>query len=402
MIRLEQIKELVTPTSSKIVLLVLDGLGGLAHQKTGLTELESAKTPNLDRLAKDSICGMIEPVGLGITPGSAPGHLGLFGYDPLQYTIGRGVLAALGIELKLEQGDVAARGNFCTMNGDGVITDRRAGRIPTEQCAESCKLLDGMSIEGVKISVAPVKEHRFVAVFRGKGFSSGLGDSDSQREGLPPRDIDPLDSSAAKSARIANKFIAQAKQALSGREPANMVLLRGFAKYPPDIPGMREAFSLKPAAIAAYPMYRGLARAIGMDTLPAGNTIEDEFFTLAEHYKSYDFFFVHVKQTDSAGEDGDFQRKVKTIEEVDRALPRLLSLKPEVIVVTADHSTPATFKGHSWHSVPCLLHAKWCRPDAVAEFSESACIGGALGRFNAVELMPLMLANALKLKKYGA
>jgi 2,3-bisphosphoglycerate-independent phosphoglycerate mutase len=201
---------------------------------------------------------------------------------------------------------------------------------------------------------------------------------------------------------VANKFIAQVKQSLNGREPANMVILRGFAKYPPEIPGMREAFGLKPAAIAAYPMYRGLARAVGMDNLPAGNTIEDEFFTIAEHYKSYDFFFIHVKQTDSAGEDGDFQRKVKVIEEVDRALPRLLSLKPEVVAVTADHSTPAMFKGHSWHSVPCLLYSRWCRPDAVTEFSESACIGGALGRFNAAELMPLMLANALKLKKYGA
>jgi 2,3-bisphosphoglycerate-independent phosphoglycerate mutase len=402
MISLDQIKEIVNSTPSKIVLLVLDGLGGLAHQKTGLTELESAKTPNLDRLAKDSICGMLEPVGLGITPGSAPGHLGLFGYDPLQYTIGRGVLAALGIDLGLSEGDVAVRGNFCTMNGDGVITDRRAGRIPTEQCTELCKLLDGTSIEGVKISVSPVREHRFVAVFQGKGFSCELADSDPQRDGLPPRDVEPLVPGVAKSARVANKFIAQAKQALNGREPANMVILRGFAKYPPEIPSMREAFSLKPAAIAAYPMYRGLARAVGMDNLPAGNTVEDEFFTLAEHYKSYDFFFIHVKQTDSAGEDGDFQRKVKVIEEVDRALPRLLSLKPEVIAVTADHSTPAMFKGHSWHSVPCLLHSKWCRPDAVTEFSESACIGGALGRFNAAELMPLMLANALKLKKYGA
>ena len=401
MIWLDQIREIAKPTSSKIVLLVIDGLGGLPHPETGRTELESAKTPNLDRLAGEGVCGMIDPVGPGITPGSAPGHLALFGYDPFEFTVGRGVLEALGINFDLKEGDVAARGNFCTVDESGVLSDRRAGRISTERCSELCQLLDGASIEGVRILVSPVKEHRFVVVFRGDGLSSELSDSDPQREGVPPKNVIPLSAEAAKAAHIANEFIAKARATLADRSPANMVLLRGFANYP-DFPKMREVFSLKPAAIAAYPMYRGLAKVVGMDVLPTGATIEDEIVTLAEHYQSYDFFFLHVKEADIAGEDGDFARKVSVIEQVDLALPRLIDLDPEVIIVTADHSTPAVLKGHSWHPVPFLLRSKWCRPDGVAEFSERACISGALGRFPATQVMPLALANALKLKKFGA
>ncbi len=401
MIGLDQIREIVSSTPSKIVLLVIDGLGGLPHPETGRTELESARTPNLDRLAKEGICGMIDPVGPGITPGSAPSHLALFGYDPLKFTVGRGVLEALGIDFELKEGDVAARGNFCTIDGSGLITDRRAGRLSTERCSELCRLLDGMNIEGVAIFVSPVREHRFVVVFRGEGFLSALDDSDPQREGLPPKDVIAHSPRAEKAASIANEFIATARATLAERYPANMVLLRGFAHYP-DFPKMSEVFSLKPAAIAPYPMYRGLAKVVGMEVLPTGATIGEEFATLAHHYNSYDFFFLHVKETDIAGEDGDFKRKVRVIEEVDRALPRLIDLDPAVIIVTADHSTPAVLKGHSWHPVPFLLCSKWCRPEGVAEFSERACINGVLGRFPATDVMPLALANALKLKKFGA
>jgi 2,3-bisphosphoglycerate-independent phosphoglycerate mutase len=401
MIGLEQIKEIARPTPSRIVLLVIDGLGGLPHPETGKTELESAKTPNLDRLASEGICGMIDPIGPGITPGSAPGHLALFGYDPLKFSVGRGVLEALGIDFELKAGDVAARGNFCTIDESGIITDRRAGRLSTQICSELCKLLDGMNIDGVTIFVSPVREHRFAAVFRGEGLSSALHDSDPQREGLPPRDVVAYSPQAERAASIANKFISQARATLIGRHPANMVMLRGFAHHP-DLPKMSEVFSLKPAAIAQYPMYRGLAKLVGMEVLPTGATIEEEIFTLAEHYDTYDFFFLHVKEADSAGEDGDFTRKVGVIDKVDMALPQLLHLAPEVIMVTADHSTPAVLKGHSWHPVPFLLHSKWCRPDGVVEFSERACISGALGRFAATDVMSLALANALKLKKFGA
>lgn len=401
MLGLDQIKDIARPTPSKIILVVIDGLGGLPHPETGRTELESAKTPNLDRLAREGICGLMDPVGPGIIPGSAPGHLALFGYDPLRFSVGRGVLEALGIDFDLKEGDVAARGNFCTIDGRGLITDRRAGRIPSQKCIELCQLLDGANIEGVNLFVSPVKEHRFVVVFRGEGLSSELGDSDPQRHGVAPKAVIALSSEAPKAADIANEFIARARAALADHYPANMVLLRGFSQYP-DFPKMSEVFKLRPAAIASYPMYRGLAKVVGMEPLSTGTTIEEELATLAQHYDSYDFFFLHVKETDIAGEDGDFDRKVRIIEEVDSALPRLIGLNPDVIIVTGDHSTPAVLKGHSWHPIPFLLHSQWCRPDPVEEFSERACSFGSLGRFLATHVMPLALANALKLDKFGA
>ena len=401
MIGLDQIKDIARPTPSKIVLLVIDGLGGLPHPKTGMTELEAAKTPNLDRLAKEGICGIMDPVSPGIIPGSAPGHLALFGYDPLRFVVGRGVLEALGIDFELEERDVAARGNFCTVDERGLITDRRAGRISTQRCTELCGLLSGLNIKNTRLFVSPVKEHRFVAVFRGEGLSSELSDSDPQKEGLAPKSVIALSAEATRAASIANEFIARAKAALADQYPTNMVLLRGFAKYP-DFPKMGEVFGLKAAAIAAYPMYRGLAKVVGMEPLATGATIEEEFFALIDHYNSYDYFFLHVKEADIAGEDGDFDRKVRVIEEVDRALPRLIGLDPDVIIVSGDHSTPAVLKGHSWHPVPFLLRSQWCRPDGVEEFSERACCLGALGRFPATDVMPLALANALKLDKFGA
>ncbi len=401
MISIEQITGLARATPSKIVLLVLDGLGGLPHAETGITELETAKTPNFDRLAKEGICGMVDPVSTGITPGSAPGHLALFGYDPLRFSVGRGALAALGIDFELNKGDLAARGNFCTLDRSGIITDRRAGRIPNEKCIELCHLLDGISINSTAVFVSPVREHRFVVIFRGENLSSELSDSDPQLEGVPPKAVVPLSTEAARAAHIANEFITKARDKLAERYPANMVILRGFAHYP-DFPKMSEVFSLKPAAIASYPMYRGLAKVVGMEVLSTGTTIAEKFATLTQHYDSHDFFFIHVKETDTAGEDGDFDRKVKVIEEVDRALPRLVALNPDVIVVTADHSTPAVLKGHSWHPVPFLLRSKWCRPDRVEEFSESACAKGSMERFPGADIMPLALANALKLDKFGA
>lgn len=398
---LDFIKSLSIVSPSKIVLLVLDGLGGLPRPETGGTELETAKTPNLDRLAAAGMCGLSDPVGPGITPGSSPGHLGLFGYDPIAFNIGRGVLEAVGIDFPLEPGDVVARGNFCSIDSAGKITDRRAGRISTETCAELSRLLDGITIGNVTVLVQPVKEHRFIAVFRGAGLNAELADSDPQREGVPPLPIAALSPGAEGSARIANGFVAKAKEILAGRHPANMVLLRGFSQRP-TWPTVSEIYKLTPAAVASYPMYRGLARLVGMNTLATGGTVREEFQTLAQNYRDFDFFFVHVKGADAAGEDGDFNRKVAVLEEVDRALPDLLALQPDVLVVTGDHSTPATLKAHSWHPVPVLLYSKWCRPDNLSRFSESACRMGGLGRISATNIMPLAMAHALKLNKFGA
>jgi 2,3-bisphosphoglycerate-independent phosphoglycerate mutase len=398
---LNLIKEISMPSPTKIALLVIDGLGGLPSPKTGKTELETAKTPNLDRLADKGICGLADPVGPGITPGSTPGHLALFGYDPLKFNIGRGVVEAVGIDFNLEPGDIAARGNFCTVDKNGLVTDRRAGRISTDKCTELCQLLDGLAIDGTKLFVRPVREHRFVVVFRGEGLAPEVSDSDPQQVGVAPMAITALKPQADTMANIANQFLAQAKKILAEHHPANMVLLRGFSQRP-HLPTMGEIYKLKPAAIAVYPMYRGLAKLVGMQVLETGASIKEEFATLKQNYADYDFFFLHIKGTDSAGEDGDFDGKVRIIEEVDKALPTLTSLAPDVIVVTADHSTPALLKGHSWHPVPVLLYSKWCRPDRVGEFSEQACISGGLGRFPATQIMPLAMAQGLKLNKFGA
>jgi 2,3-bisphosphoglycerate-independent phosphoglycerate mutase len=397
----ELIKSLARSTGSKIVLLVLDGLGGLPSPETGKTELETANTPNLDRLASAGVCGLSDPVMPGITPGSAPGHLALFGYDPVKYEIGRGVLEAAGVDFPLQPGDVAARGNFCTVDESGLVTDRRAGRISDEKCAELCVILDGQKIDGVDVIVRPIRGHRFIAVFRGEGLSPEAGDSDPQQTGLPPLDVTALEPAAGKLVKVANSFIGKAREMLSERTPANMILLRGFSGEP-GFPSMRDVYKLKPAAVAGYPMYRGLARLVGMDIINTGADVSDVFDAATQNYSKYDFFFLHIKATDAAGEDGDFERKVKAIEEVDEALPELTDLNPDVLVVTGDHSTPALLKGHSWHPVPVLVNSKYCRTDAASSFSETSCAGGGLGRIRAVDIIPLAMANALKLRKFGA
>ena len=400
-ISLELIKEIARPSPTKIVLLVIDGLGGLPNPETGKTELETANTPNLDKLVTKGTCGLIDLVAPGITPGSSPGHLALFGYDPIRFNIGRGVLEAIGIDFDLQPGDVAARGNFCTVDKAGRITDRRAGRISTDKCAELCQLLDGLVIDNIKISVCPVREHRFVVVFRGDNLVPTLSDSDPQQVGVAPKAVTALSPKAGRAVSIANQFIARAQAILAEHHPANMALLRGFSRRP-HFPSMDEVYKLRPAAIASYPMYRGLAKLVGMEILETGTTIEDELATLKQDYASYDFFFLHIKGTDSAGEDGDLDRKVSIIEQVDNALSKLISMEPDVLVVTGDHSTPVLLRAHSWHPVPILLYSKWCRPDKVNEFSESACLSGGLGRFPATQVMPLAMANALKLTKFGA
>jgi len=397
----ELIRDMAVNTPSKIVLLVIDGLGGLPDPATGKTELEMAYTPNLDRLAHMGSCGLTRPVGPGITPGSAPGHLGLFGYNPVTYNIGRGVLEALGIDFELKPGDVAARGNFCTIDTQGAITDRRAGRISTEESTVLCQKLDGQEIDGVQFVVLPVKEHRFILVLRGAGLDARLADTDPQRLGALPLATASLVPEAGRTADIVNEFLRRGATLLADSHPANMLLLRGFSERP-AFPNFGEIYRLNPAAIASYPMYRGLARVLGMNVLPTDLEILDEIATLRRDYEAYDFFFMHVKGADAAGEDGDFARKIAVIEEVDRALPEIMALAPDVLVVAGDHSTPAVIKGHSWHDVPCLIFSKWCRPDGLPKFGETFCRGGSLGIMDATALMPLAMAHAQKLTKYGA
>ncbi len=398
----ELLKSLIVPGQSKIAMIVMDGLGGLPLQPGGKTELESARKPNLDALAKQSILGLDDPVGPGITPGSGPGHLGLFGYDPLRYEIGRGVLEALGIDFDLGPNDVAARGNFCSVDEEGKLTDRRAGRIPTDLNRELVKLLRTIELDNIQTFVETVRDYRFVFVMRGQDLGDALSETDPQRLGVPSLAVEPLRPESIKSAQLANEFVAQARKLLKDKHPANMILLRGFAKRP-TIPTFAQVYGLRAAAIAVYPMYRGLTKLLGMKTLPVqGESIADEFSTLEKNWNDFDFFYLHVKKTDSMGEDGNFDGKVHVIEELDAQLPRLMALQPDVVVVGGDHSTPALLKSHSWHPVPVLLYSKYCRADNIAEYGERACAVGSLGRLPSQDLMPIALANALRLTKFGA
>jgi 2,3-bisphosphoglycerate-independent phosphoglycerate mutase len=395
------IRSLKTPGDSKIVMMVSDGIGGLPQEPGGPTELEKANTPNLDRLAKKGVLGSSIPIKPGITPGSGPGHLGLFGYDPLKYQIGRGVLEASGIGFAVGPKDVAIRCNFCTIYGAGKIVDRRAGRIPTEESAPLARKLNAVSIPGIEVFVEPVKEHRFVVVLRGEGLGGNVADTDPQKTGVPPLDPVPADDASKKTAEVAIEFLNQAKKLLAGEAKANCLTMRGFARKP-DLPGYEELFGLKAAAIAVYPMYKGLAGLVGMDIVGEAGSLSEEIDVLEKVWNEYDFFFVHFKYTDSRGEDGNFDAKVKMIEEFDAVIPRVEALKPNVLIVTGDHSTPATMAGHSWHPVPTMIVGDNCRTDACEKFGETEALKGGLGHFEALYLMPLALAHAGRLGKFGA
>ncbi len=403
---LELMKALHIPGETKIVQLVLDGLGGLPRELDGKTELEAAATPNLDALAARAQLGLAVPVAPGVTPGSGPAHLSLFGYDPLKYDIGRGVLEALGIGFDLQPEDVAARGNFCTVDENGLITDRRAGRISTEFNQKLVPLLRHVELPGIQTFVETVKEYRFVLVLRpaaGQTLYANISDTDPQKLGVPPLPARAQDESSGATAALVNDWTGAARQILKDHPPANSLNLRGFAKDP-GLPKFPDVYGLRAAAIAVYPMYKGVAKLIGMDVLPiAGEALEDEVQTLRAHWDQYDYFFFHVKKTDSAGEDGDFQRKAHVIEHVDEAVvPAILDLDPDVIVVTGDHSTPSALRSHSWHPVPTLLWSRYCCPDGVAQFGERVCGRGSLGVFPATSELPLTLGHALRLNKYGA
>ncbi|MBN2499373.1 MAG: 2,3-bisphosphoglycerate-independent phosphoglycerate mutase [Anaerolineales bacterium] len=400
---LEFLHKLIIPAQTKIVLLVMDGLGGLPLEPGGKTELETACTPHLDTLASQSALGLTIPVGPGITAGSGPGHLAIFGYDPIKYEIGRGALEALGVDFELGPDDLAARGNFCTVDDNGLLTDRRAGRLPTETSRELAVLLQTVRVDGVEFFIEPVKEHRFVFVLRAPGLDAALTETDPLKTGVMPLSVNAIRPEAEKAARLVNCFVAQAGRLLAGKSPANMILLRGFAKFP-IVPQYAELFGLRAAAIAINGMYRGVARLVGMQVLDvAGDTLADEFAVLESHWHEFDFFYLHVKKTDTCGESGDFAGKVRVIEEVDGLLPRLLALQPDVVIVSGDHSSPAILKSHSWHPVPTLLYSKYVRSvgDTV-KFGERACARGSLGVLPAKHILPIALANAGRIAKYGA
>jgi len=395
---------LLLDEGGSVVLLVMDGLGDTATAaSTWRTPLDAARTPNLDALVKESACGRGIPVSPGITPGSGPGHLALFGYDPVEHEIGRGVLEAAGLDMEITPRDVCARANFATYDANGIITDRRAGRIPTKTCQTLTATLatELPSIEDVAIVLKAGRGHRFVAILRGDGLDGDLTDADPHHEGSPILEVKANTPAAAKTARIANEFIARANALLKRERPANGILMRGFSKTPAIRP-FPEKWRITSAAIATYPMYRGITKLLGLDVLPTGETIADELDTYVTDAANYDYVFIHVKPTDAAGEDGNFDAKVAAIEETDAALPALLRREPDVLCVTGDHSTPIANKAHSWHPVPVMVRSKLCGADRLERFTERHCNSGSLGIFPMAELMPVLLANAGRIDKFGA
>ena len=400
MIDVEELRDCYTKTSTKMVLLVADGLGGLAHPDTGKSELETANIPNLDALAQKSACGVTTPVLPGVAPGSGPGHLALFGYDPLKHQIGRGALEALGIEVDLQPGDVATRGNFCLVDSEGLLVDRRAGRIPTEFSAPICERLDRIQIPGVQLDVFSVQDYRFVLRLRGEGLSELVTETDPQVTGAKALEVKAIKPEAQKTADIVNEFVKQAAQLMAEEERANMLLLRGFAQLP-ALPAMGEVYRLDPAAIAAYPMYRGLATVAGMNVIPTGKNFAAEMDTLRANWDKHDFFFIHYKPADAAGEDGDFDAKVRCLEELDPFIPDILELGPDVLMVAGDHSTPAIMAAHSWHPVPFMLHSKLTKGEGVPTFDERACALGSIGSIPATSVMVMGLSHAGKMTKFG-
>ena len=400
----ELIQSLKTDEGGKIVMVVSDGIGGLPLQPGGPTELEAASTPNLDQLAAKGVSGMSLPILPGITPGSGPGHLVLFGYDPLVFQIGRGVLEAAGIAFPVGPNDVCIRCNFCTIDENGLITDRRAGRIPTEESVEVVKLLENVKIPGVEVFVKPVKEHRFVVVFRGEGLGGNVADPDPQKVGAKPLDPVAKDAESEKTAQVAKEFFNQAVEILKGQPKANCLTMRGFAKKP-SLPTYKELYGLDAAAIAVYPMYKGLASLVGMELVGSPASLQEEVEVLKENWNKYDFFFLHFKYTDSRGEDGNFEEKRKMVEELDKVMPEIASLigPNDCLIVTGDHSTPAKMASHSFHPVPTMIVSDLARTDSCQKFGETEANNfGGLGHFQAIHLMPLAMAHANRLGKFGA
>lgn len=397
---LDLIRRLSQPADTKVILCVLDGLGGMPGPR-GRTELEEARTTHLDRLVSDGCIGRTLPVGYGITPGSGPGHMALFGYDPLAFEIGRGALESTGIGFEIGPDDITARGNLCTLDTEGRITDRRAGRLPTEQTRAICEQLQTITLPGVETFVQVVQDQRFILVLRGPGLSDQITETDPQREGVPPVVCSAITPEGDRIAALVREWVTRATAMLAGQERANGVLLRGWSGRP-KVPPFPELWKLRAAAVTVYPMYRGVARLVGMDALDGGHDIHEQIAAIRAHWDEYDFFFLHYKYTDSAGEDGDFRRKCDAIEAFDQAVPELVALKPDVLVVTGDHSTPALMAAHSFHPVPVLVWGQNVRRDHLHHFNEVSAREGELGMFPAKEVLPIAFGHAGRLAKFGA
>ncbi|MGH2767560.1 MAG: 2,3-bisphosphoglycerate-independent phosphoglycerate mutase [Actinomycetota bacterium] len=395
------VASLATDGPGKIVLVVMDGLGGIRTAASG-SELAEARTPDLDRLAGEGSSGLHTVVAPGITPGSGAGHLALFGYDPLVYQLGRGVLSAAGVGFDLTPGDVAARVNFCTLDGSGAVVDRRAGRISDEVNRRLCRAIrEHLDLGGkAEVFLETERDHRALLVLRGEGLSPKVADTDPQITGALPKDPEALVPEAGPTAALLSEALTQIRSILAG-ERANFILLRGFDSLR-ELPSFGDRYRLRAVGVAAYPMYLGIARLLGMASVASPPVFAGTVDAVEQAWEAHSFFYVHYKKTDSSGEDGNFEAKVSAIEEVDAEMPRIEALGPEVICVTGDHATPSQLRAHSWHPVPFLMWGPRVGVDSVSRFDEEAARVGAFGLQSAKDLMALMLAAAGRLAKFGA
>ena len=407
--------------ADKVLFLIFDGLGDRPIPEFGYkTPLEAAATPNFDALAARSICGLSNALGRGVRPGSDVSHLAIFGYPMERYYTGRGPIEVAGLGIRLQEGDVAFRGNFGTVDGDWNILDRRAGRIRVVD--EFTAAVDGMKIDGVEILVRPGTAHRAGVVFRGKGLSANVTDADPHAEGLPVSLVRPKDDTkeAAFTAGVINKFMrasyeildrmeANEKRRQAGQFPANFLLLRGAGMYP-TMPTFEQRYGMRACCIAGGGLYKGIGAFLGMDLIEVegatalpDSSVRNKFIAAKKALEQYDFVFTHVKATDSLAEDGNASGKREFIEKCDLAAQELLDLPENVLlVVTADHSTACELKAHSADPVPIMFCSKHVRVDGVTEFGERAFASGGLGRMVGADIMPTVMNVLGKLHLIGA
>lgn len=404
----------------KVIFVICDGLADRPIPELGgLTPLEAAPTPHLDKLAYEAECGMMHTLGRGKTPGSDTAHLTLFGYDIATSYSGRGPIEVAGLGMELKHGDVALRGNMGTVI-DGMITDRRAGRIRV--VTPVCEALDGMEIDGVTFIVKPGTAHRAGVIIRGEGLSDAIIDADPHVPDVPIRTVTPTDDTpeAKKTADVLNKFLARAHEVLkdhqfnkdriaAGDLPANYLLVRGAGQYK-QVESFEKRYGLSACCIAGGGLYKGIGAFLGMDILEVpGATalpdtdIEAKFKLAVDSLKKYDFVFVHVKAADSLGEDGDHAGKRDFIARIDQAVPVLAGRPDDTLLVwTADHTTPCEMKAHSADPVPIMYHGGAVRTDRVESFGERACGEGGLGFISGLDLMPQVMNLLGKLHLVGA
>ena len=399
MLDIKNFQTLTRYTDSKILLLVIDGLGGLPHNQTSKTELESANIPNLDKLTQESTTGIATPIQPGITPGSGPGHMSLFGYNPIKYVIGRGVLEAIGSGIKLSKKDIAVRGNFCTIDNQGVITDRRAGRISDSDASKLIQSLSQIKVDGAHITIKHLKNHRFVLVLSGSDLNTDITPTDPLLNNLPINQASSNSPQSRKTATIINKFTQLSLDILKNETLANGIILRGFSQNL-SVPKISDVYHINPIGISLYPAYRGIATMLGMKVTNQGVDFSDLIKIVRNNFNDFNFFYLHYKDTDSAGEDGDFDKKVFSLEKLDTFIPELRSIGFDVFTITGDHSTPSILSSHSWHPVPILINSNIPTSDESIHFTELECKNGDIGRIHATDIMPLTLAYAKKLIKF--